>query len=383
MSHALRHGRVDVGALGLLVAGTVVGLALLELALRILDPAGPRVMGDRIVLPAHERVRFTNADSPKLDPVIEFQRNSLGFRGPEPPPDFADWLTLVAIGGSTTEDAYLTAGRSWPEQLGAALERPLRRLWVNNAGLDGHSTLGHGLLLEQIVIDLRPNVALFLVGINDLGASAEALERLRAEPPLHVRIARRSALWAAAVNLRRYLDAQEFALEREERDPRRLPKGRTGPRLRESLLPSHQREYLPGYRERVRRLVEQSRANGILPVLVTQPALYGPVVDPTTGVDLSEILIVLRVRHDKPGLVDGALAWELLEAYNDVLRDEARRAGVDLVDLAHRMPKDSRLYYDLIHYTNEGAARVAEIVAGELCPVLAARFPSHVAGPCP
>ncbi len=47
-----------------------------------------------------------------------------------------------------------------------------------------------------------------------------------------------------------------------------------------------------------------------------------------------------------------------------------------VIDLAREMPKGSRYYYDLIHYTNAGAEKVADLVAAHLTPFLAQKFPS-------
>ena len=47
------------------------------------------------------------------------------------------------------------------------------KVWVNNAGLDGHSTFGHQILLEEFLVKLKPKLILFLVGANDMvGSSA-------------------------------------------------------------------------------------------------------------------------------------------------------------------------------------------------------------------
>jgi hypothetical protein len=44
--------------------------------------------------------------------------------------------------------------------------------------------------------------------------------------------------------------------------------------------------------------------------------------------------------------------------------------------------KSSRFYYGTIHFTNQGADRVAALVYRDLCPVLAARFPDRLTRPC-
>ena len=74
------------------------------------------------------------------------------------------------------------------------------------------------------------------------------------------------------------------------------------------------------------------------------------------------------------------LGWEVLELYNDVVRQRGREAGVLVIDLAREMPKNSAYYYDLMHYTNAGAALVADIVAAHLTPFLAKKFPAYYQG---
>ena len=74
----------------------------------------------------------------------------------------------------------------------------------------------------------------------------------------------------------------------------------------------HRETYLAGYRERVRALVESSRAGGAMPVLMTQPALYGPGRDPKTGVDLTRVLVQDDLRMGGRD-VGGGLAWRILE----------------------------------------------------------------------
>ena len=52
-----------------------------------------------------------------------------------------------------------------------------------------------------------------------------------------------------------------------------------------------------------------------------------------------------------------------------------------MIDLAREMPKDSAYYYDLMHFTNAGAARVADLIDARLTPFLARKFPSYDKGP--
>ena len=366
----------------LALASVAFSLACAEVFLRAFNPIGQRLMGDQIVLPHNTTVSFTNEANAKVDATIEFRRNALGFRGPDPPRAFDRWLTVVAVGGSTTECLYLSEGHSWPEAFAGELGASLDGLWVNNAGLDGHSSYGHSMLMEQMLDDLRPKVILFLVGINDVGRAARKGSEHAQEQPFHVRLARHSALAATAVNLFRYAEAKRAALTHGQVSLRHMPTVEPDAEREAALEAMHRETYLAGYRERVRGLVESSRAGGAMPVLMTQPALYGPGRDPKTGVDLARVLVQDDRRMGGRN-VGGGLAWRILELYNDVVREEARALDVPLVDVARTLPKDGRYFYDFLHLTNAGAAAVGRITAGILCPVIVDRFPHHRRGACP
>jgi lysophospholipase L1-like esterase len=363
--------------LKLLVVLISTGLALgaAELVLRARNPFGFRMRGNTLVLPAN-KVYDIQADprsrSDQLDAHVIHTKNSLGFRGPEPPADFADWLTLVAVGGSTTECFYLSDGRTWPERLAVRLQPELRKVWVDNAGLDGHSTFGHLLLTRQALVPLHPKVTLYLVGVNDMFAD-EPRGFDRVAQNRWAALADHSELAATLLNLYRWrrtrqiedLGAMPKPVALRDRPQRPVP-----PAVAERLWKEQDRR-LAAFRERLERLVALNREHGIEPVLITQPTLLGG-VDPRTGLDTRPMEVELWEK------LDGALAWRLLERYNDVTRQVGRERGVLTVDLARALPKDSTFFYDFFHFTNQGADRVGAIVHDALAPWLAARYPDRV-----
>ena len=340
---------------------------------------GQRIPGDQIVLPRNLHRTIRNDENPNLDELIQFSTNSIGFRGPEPPRKFNSSLTVVAIGGSTTECLFLSNGKSWPEVVGKFLAPAFEPLWVNNAGLDGHSSFGHLFLLDQIVGPMRPKVAVFLIGINDVGRE-DATERSR--PPLTIQLARHSAIVEAVINLRRQGEASALDLGHVQIDLAALPNIGADHKLSASLLGAHREQYVPPYKERVETIVRLSREYGIEPVLMTQPALYGVAADPLTLVNLVAV-VVSDEQRIKAGQVRGKLAWDVLELYNDAVRAVGRERDVLVIDAAARLPKSSQLFYDFVHFTNDGGSELARIVSEDLCSFLAKRFPDFMAGPCP
>jgi hypothetical protein len=147
----------------------LLSFILLEGLLRIFQPIEYQVRGNKIWLPQDRKFQQTNDKTDKLDKIIYTSRNHMGFRGEAPPKNFAESLTIIAIGGSTTACELISDNKTWCDLLAVKLKSKFKSLWLNNAGLDGHSTYGHIVLMEDYIIKIRPKVVLFLVGANDIG----------------------------------------------------------------------------------------------------------------------------------------------------------------------------------------------------------------------
>lgn len=379
----VRIGNVVKNILVLFISLILV-LGVCEIILRVYNPLGFRIKGDKIILPVNKKEIIYHEGSGKLDPVVVHQRNSLGFRGPEPPGNFPDWLTIVAVGGSTTECFDLAEDKTWPHVLAEKLTPGFKSAWVNNAGFCGYSTFGNIILVKDFMVKLKPKVLIFLVGINDIGVG-EAREydtrlktlNFRSLERMLASLANYSELAAASLNIYRYYFPKSVmavaARDMGEIDLKSYSNLEVTIDRKQAIKQLHQEKYLKPFGERIQELITLSREHGMEPVFLTQPVLYGPGVDDLTGINLA----ALRVAND----LNGDLGWEVLELYNDVVRQRGREAGVLVIDLAREMPKNSAYYYDLMHYTNAGAALVADIVAAQLTPFLAQKFPAYYRGP--
>ncbi len=99
----------------------------------------------------------------------------------------------------------------------------------------------------------------------------------------------------------------------------------------EETKEEHRQKYLKSYARRLIKLIEISRENNIEPVLITQPYLLGKGVDDRTKVDLTTV--------DAGASGNGRMAWEILELYNDVVRQVGQDHQVLIIDLARELPK--------------------------------------------
>jgi GDSL-like lipase/acylhydrolase family protein len=348
----------------------VIGLVLIEICLRIYNPLPFRVRGDRIVVPAGQVYQFDNSRTRKLDRVTHHTTNSLGFRGPEPPRDLSRRLSVLTVGGSTTECLFLSDGKTWTDVLARRVAAVNSEAWVNNAGLDGQSTYGHLILLRDYIVDLHPKYVLFLIGTNDVERGSATTFDAALTPgqrgtagAVVAFVAQHSDVAQVIQNLARSARAHRAGFGHSELDLATVRQVHFDESSIERVLAEHRERYLEGYRERVTALVDYCRDHDIEPVLITQPALLGDTRDRATGIDLAEVQV--------NGRGNGRLEWRLLELYNGVTRAVGAARHVLIIDLARELPKDSRLFYDFLHFTNEGAEQVGDIVAREFLPHVA------------
>ena len=277
--------------------------------------------------------------------------NELGMRGPmlsEPLP--SDGLTLVFLGGSTTENYAFPRPETFPELIARQLEKELGRpVRAFNAGMSAGTTATSLSRLQHQVLDLAPSLIVVLHGINDLvfgfhpdfRRDGRHLTRPSAgRPP-------RSYLW-------------DWIRERWGRREARKPLA-VGPRQQVESY-----ENFPALEVFERNLRSMAAIAGThrVPILfLTQVTRYR--LEPETGDEgrfriASAVATRGGVPPDVPSLARG------MAAFNATVLAIPTSPGVHLFDLAARLPRSEDLIYDECHLTRAGNRRVA----AELTPIL-------------
>jgi lysophospholipase L1-like esterase len=319
-----------------------------------------------------------------------------GFRGPAVPAD-ADCRVLT-LGGSTTECLYLDQEETWPRLLEAELEgrRPERRVWVGNAGRSGLTTRDH-VLQARLELAQHPDIDLVVLttGLNDLGSflaqesawapadlddprvAGELLPRVFEVRPLGARsdlpLPKRTALWRALSRLRAAL-AEDTVQDDAGAIYQTWRAHRRGAGELRDELPDLA-PALADYRAQLRRIAAACAARDVELVLVTQPTLWRANL-PDELAALLWLGGVGEFQRD-PGAAyytPAALARGLA-AFNAATRAEASALGLACLDLSDIAPDDATaaaVFYDDVHFTEEGARRVAAALGEFLAPRLPA-----------
>jgi lysophospholipase L1-like esterase len=347
--------------------GILAGLIIAEVILRIFNPIPMKIRGEKIVLPSNISYVIKNMNFPGLDPEIKYTKNSLGFRGDEIPKDFEKYLSFIAVGGSTTECSFLSDDKTWPYLLGERLKNKFKNVWINNAGLDGHSTFGHQILLQDYIAKIRPRFVLFLIGLNDIeradlrfGYDDKFINQKRLN--WKDRLAQKSELANLMLNMVRAYRARRRGLViKHELDLNKTQKLILSDDFCKAEL-EKQKDYLEGYKIRINNLIEISKKNHIEPIFISQPLLWGMGNELEKETDVSAVKIT-----DK---WNGGLYWQVLELYNNKLRSTCQEKATFFIDLAKEMPKNPKYFYDGMHFTNNGAEKVAEMVSAKIIEYL-------------
>ncbi|MEM6349024.1 MAG: SGNH/GDSL hydrolase family protein [Bacteroidota bacterium] len=358
-----------LGNLTVLAVGCIIALGLLELFLRWAQPIPNRIKGDKIVLPHNQLYQFTIPTHVGLDTVIKHRKNALGFRGPEVPDAWDSSLTIIAVGGSTTECYLISDGNDWPALVQNKLQPKYHKVWVNNAGLDGHSTFGHQLLLNDYILPLKPDFVLFLLGANEVGRTdLDQYDKAQFKQNLSAwkRTLYHSEVVSFILNIQRAAKADELDLNHQYLQLQTLEHRPTDSLAIMAQIKSDSIT-LRSYHTRIQNLIDSCQRYHIQPIFITQPSLLGVGVDPDTRIDLSTVAW---------NEANGASYWRRLEAYNNVLKEAASQNDVFCIDLAHLLPKRSAYFYDNIHYTNDGSEAVSKIIAEKLAAYLASQAES-------
>ena len=103
------------------------------------------------------------------------------------------------------------------------------------------------------------------------------------------------------------------------------------------------KKYQPQYKARVQELVSKCISNHIIAVLVSQNLIAG----------------------------DSTSDWQVLEVYNETTRQVAEENKIHFIDLAHKLEKKPQYFFDEMHYTNEGAEVVSQILYDDLSAYIA------------
>jgi lysophospholipase L1-like esterase len=335
----------------LVAASVALTLALLESVARAVTPA-PLFDPSLPFIPNQSAVR-TFPDVPGIKATDNrYTTNALGLRGDAPPDDFDAAYTILAVGASTTQSVAQSDEDVWTALLQTNLRDDRPDVWVGNAGLSGHTSAAHIVVLESVGRALRPDAVTLLVGINDVGLAID---------PRFQRVAdnQRRPLYAQT----RLFQLASATFGSVRGDDGTLYNWTPTPLDDDAVLrpvPDDLREWLPTldtYRANLERMAAITAEWDAETLFLTQPMLYENT--PYWSGYYAEMPWHISYTPDMTAATYAAML-DIINA--ETLAFCNANPAVGCYDLAEAIPHDPAYFYDPVHYTDAGAALVAEQV---------------------
>jgi lysophospholipase L1-like esterase len=386
----------------LALASVLLALVLSEVVLRAISPDGYYAWTPN----RRMSFRLPPGRAPGIRSGTHFSANEDGIRGTAFSPE--QRYRILAIGGSSTECLLLDDSLAWPQLLQTNLNRDLgggAPIWVGNVGRSGLRAAHHVVQVKELLPRYpRIHAIVVLVGINDMQyrlahqdddprvalapdaesrlrqlAFDEVPPRYRSGPPI-----KRTELWRRLRGLKMlvqgWMGIAGHVQDESREDLAAWRRHRQAAAALRDTLPDLE-PGLAEYARQLNALIDEATRFDTRVVLVTQPAIWRPGLPAR----LRDLLWLGGIGDFQAQPGSEYFAVEPLAAgldrYNRTLLKVCRDRGVECIDLAAALPKDTTVFYDDVHLNEPGARRVADELAKYLLPTVEAS--AAAPGPSP
>jgi lysophospholipase L1-like esterase len=279
-------------------------------------------------------------------------------------------LTIVFLGGSTTECTYVDENLRFPYLAGRLLEQQTH-LKVNsyNAGRSGNNTLHCINVLMNKVVNLKPDVVVLMENINDLAILIYEKTYWNNNPSRSPLIEKKPDFKTVGKDLE-----QTFHLVRDLTFPNisraikgvfssgRKSNGDEFKAVRGQKIIIDQDLLVQEFTLNLQTFINICRARSITPVLMTQASRLTDHPDPLIKKAMHSLEVNQGITY---GEFKGAF-----DRLNQTIREVGAKNGVLVIDLAQEIPPVKENISDVAHFNDRGSRLVASQIAAQLTPVI-------------
>ncbi|MDD2901865.1 MAG: SGNH/GDSL hydrolase family protein [Syntrophales bacterium] len=271
-------------------------------------------------------------------------------------------LSLVFLGGSTTECLFVDEDKRFPYLAGTILGKETgQKINSYNAGMSGINTLNCIDILVNKVIPLHPRVVVFMENINDLSTLlyegaywSKNTTRAPIETLKKSKLLGKLLKEATIPNLNYAYKNLKTWLSQKEEDEFAAARGKK--------LKVDQARFNREFAMNLQIIIDICKARGITPVLMTQANRITAKPDR-----------VVKDYVDRFGR-DSGLSYrefkELYDSFNATIRRVGRENQVMVIDLAAEVPPDKKYLYDMVHFNDAGCQYAAGLIAARLKDII-------------
>ncbi len=299
-----------------------------------------------------------------------FRIDADGFIMPSRVHDHPD-LTLVFLGGSTTELTYVDENNRFPYLTGHLLEKQLH-LKVNsyNGAKSGNNSLNSIDILVNKVIPLKPDIVVMMHNVNDLSVLLydRANSYWTTNPYRSPLISKPPDMKTVSKNFQEAFHIiRDLTIPNLAREYRNLAARWSAPvdefaQIRGKQIDIDQPYLLKEFKMNLETFVRICRARKITPVLLTMASRLTEPPDP------------FILNNDMKVQTSQGISYhdykEIFDLFNQAIREVGQADRVLVVDLAKEIPQEKEYLCDVVHFNDTGSKLAAAILSKEMAPAV-------------
>ena len=267
---------------------------------------------------------------------------------------------ILAIGGSTTICSVLSQDKTWT----ALLDKKLGDdYWVGNFANSGNSSNQHVFQFKYILDkpELKDTeTVLILVGVNDCRAYLYYQEKYLNMSELDIKKSAFSHMPNNDLPFVRKQTLFKLALFAKQRIPYYFE-----PRKPIDYLQNFKNTTVPintlpdltnglnHYEQNLKTIITEAKKKNINLVFMTQPTLWKKDL-----LEKHKTLLAARAHFSKTPLFTGEALNKIMTVFNKRLLSVCKANNIKVIDM--QLPKNDTIFYDDMHFNEEGAEVVAE-----------------------
>ena len=342
------------------------------------------VKSDHFFIRSPNRRFILNPDErylPGIKGEARFTINSLGLRGDE----LRDQeIRILAIGGSTTECAYLDDREAWPHRIQEYLSQKTgKKVWVGNAGVSALNSRHHVLQTAELLKQIpKVDLMILLIGANDPSLLKGGYNPAGLENPSIRQECLRSSFEVAPIRINSFKDFQLYRLIRNRFFPkinRRFyrtgewyeEKRKQRQRFKKISLSKEQESRLPiglnEYKGNIKKIAHLCQEHGTKVLFLTQPTLYKSAMTENEEMLLWGGGTIVSKGSRERAYITASDLRKIFTLYNDQLLETGKKENFEVMDLDAIISPRSDSFYDDQHFNEIGSERVAEAVTNFVC----------------
>jgi hypothetical protein len=275
-------------------------------------------------------------------------------------------MSIVFLGGSTTECRYIAEDRRFPYLAGVLLEKKTG-LKINsyNAGRSGNHSLHSLDILLNKVLPIKPQIVFMLHNINDLVVLAyeSSYWNPKSSKPAVFDINKEITANYFKVMRDRWIPHLAAALRNFDSSLRAFRKSGQQPndefaKMRGKPLEFDKYALISQFEMNLQSFIYLCRARNIVPVLMTMSSRFKENPDK-----------IILDTFNTAGLSYPQFK-ELFDLFNVSILKKAQENNIMVIDLAKAIPQENDFLYDIVHYTDKGSVTIAGIISDRVKPVV-------------